>query len=102
MGDEYGYKKTFKSYDVDQLIESFNRDVGNKGWVRARGFFLVALREAFLATGLDCSCFITESGMSMRYKIRRDGARIVRVDGSNAKPEINVILVNPDTSGPAT
>jgi hypothetical protein len=96
MEDEYGYKKRFKDYDADQLIEAFNRDVGNPGWVRARGFFLVALRKALLATGLDCSGFIDEEGMSMQYKIKQDGKRIVPIGCSlNAKPKNSLILVNP-------
>ena len=45
----------FSGYRVEQLIEYFNSDCGSRGWVSARGRFLVALRSAFLATGLDCS-----------------------------------------------
>ncbi len=96
MKDEYGYKKWFKGRDVGQLIKAFNGDVGHNGWVRTRGFFLVALREALLATGLDCSGFIDKEGMSMQYRIKRDGGRIVPVGRSgNAKPKNSMILVNP-------
>jgi hypothetical protein len=83
MEDEYGYKKMFKSYSIARLIAAFNGDAGHNGWVRARGFFLEALREAFLATGLDCSGFIDEEGMSMQRKVKRDGKRIIPVHGFN-------------------
>ncbi len=96
MRDEYGYKKQFRSYDVDQLIRAFNGDVGNPGWVRARGFFLVALRGALLATGLDCSGFIDEEGMSVRCKIKREDARIIPAGCSkSAKLKNNMTLVEP-------
>lgn len=97
MNDEYGYREMFKSYGVDELIVALNKQVGSRGWVRRRGFYLVALREAFLATGLDCSDFITEGGMSIYYQVKRDGGRIVQVDRpEGAKLEVNVILATPD------
>ncbi len=74
--DEYGFEKRFKSYDVEELITTFNADVGNPGWVRARGVFHNPLRKAFLATGLDCSSFITDRGISLCH-IMRSGDRIV-------------------------
>jgi hypothetical protein len=77
--DEYGYRARFRDAAVEELIAAFNHDVGNPGWVRARMHFLGALREAFLATGLDCSSFVDAGSMSLRRRIRHEGDRIVLV-----------------------
>jgi len=79
--DSYGYKKRLKDYDAGQLVESFNGEVGKPGWVSARGHYLEALRQALLATGLDCSDFISKNEMSIKYHVKRDGNRIVQVKG---------------------
>ena len=77
------YREYFRDMTVDELIEAFNRDVGNPGWVRARSEFLTALREALLATGLDCSSFINERGTSLAERVVKDGASIVPVSRHN-------------------
>jgi hypothetical protein len=49
--------------------------------VRARGFFLHALRDALLATGLDCSAFISDQGVSLHSRVERRGDTVVPVQG---------------------
>ncbi|MFA5168262.1 MAG: hypothetical protein WC530_07015 [Candidatus Omnitrophota bacterium] len=75
--DDYGFREKLKHYDAQQLIARFNQEVGNPGWAGARSHFLEALKSAFLATGLDCSDFIDQTGMSLKRPIRRDGDRII-------------------------
>ena len=41
---------------------------------------LIALREASLATGLDCSSFISDDGMSMNVAVRRRRRTIVPIE----------------------
>ncbi len=65
--------------EVDDLIYQFNGDVGHSGWVAARGRFLHRLREGFEATGLDCSDFICDGGMSCKYPVKRVGDKIVQI-----------------------
>ena len=77
--DRYGFRQRFRESTVDQLIDSFNRDVGVPGWVAARGFFLIALQDALLATDLDCSSFISRDGMSLASRVERRGKAIVPV-----------------------
>jgi hypothetical protein len=67
---------------VDDLIKAFNSEVGNTGWVRARGVFLTALHDSLLATGLDCSSFSSGGGMSLDEKVERQGDTIVPIRGS--------------------
>lgn len=82
--DEYGYQKTVKAYSVSQLVDAFNRESRNIAWVRARGFYLAALRNALLATGLDCSGFIDDQGMSLRSEIKVNGQSIVALEPGTA------------------
>ncbi len=58
--DEYGFRARFRTKSVNELIASFNSDVGCQAWVHARGVFLCALRDALLASDLDCSRFISD------------------------------------------
>ena len=67
---------------VDELIACFNGEVGKDGWVAARCRYLVALRLALLATGLDCSSFIDDGSMSLASRIERVGDALVVLDGT--------------------
>jgi hypothetical protein len=77
LDDEYGFRQRFRSSGPQGLILAFNGQVGNPGWVRARGAYLVALRDALVATGLECSSFVREDGMSLAGPVERRGDRIV-------------------------
>ena len=39
------YKERFSSMTDGQLMDAFNREVGNSGWTSSRGMYFVALRE---------------------------------------------------------
>ncbi len=80
--DEYGYRARFRTHSIDELIAAFNPEVGSRAWVHARGVCLVALRDALLATDLDCSSFISDKGMNMDRLIARQGDAIVPVGTS--------------------
>jgi hypothetical protein len=69
----------------EELIACFNREVRSPAWVSARANYLTALRDALLATGLDCSSFIADGGMSMSLarRVRREGDRVV-IDESDS------------------
>ncbi len=77
--DEYGYRARFRADSVNELIASFNSGVGCHAWGPARGVFLCALRDALLASDLDCSRFISDKGMNMDRFIERQGDAIVPV-----------------------
>ena len=79
QSDEYGFRGGFRNASVETLIADHNSGICCRGWVSARGHYLAALREALLATGLDCSAFIDDDGMSMDVPVRQEGRRIVPV-----------------------
>ena len=64
---------------INALIESFNREIGNRGWCSARATYLAKLYDAFLASGLDCSDFIDKGSMNMSRKIHRQGNRLFTI-----------------------
>ncbi len=66
---ENEYVERFANSSIEELISSFNGDQPSKGWVGARGRFLAALRQAFLDSGVDCSNFISDNGMSLAHQI---------------------------------
>ncbi|MDO5105456.1 hypothetical protein [Capnocytophaga sp.] len=70
------YKRKFSQQTIDELIEAFNREVGNNGWVSIRGAYLKALREELVVRDLDCSDFIYENSMSLRHKIYLEGNKL--------------------------
>ena len=72
------FRESFRNASPQALVDALNGQVGNPGWVTARGFYLAALREAFLVTGLDCSGFITGGGMRL-ITVRLDGDKVVPV-----------------------
>jgi len=81
IGVELGceYRQRLADYSIEDLVESFNREQPIKTFVRARGRYLTALREAFLNTGFDCSTFISESGMSLDFTVEISGQSVVQV-----------------------
>ena len=79
IGVELGceYRQRLENYSIDELVESYNREQPIQTWVSARGRYLIALREAFLNTGFDCSSFISETGMSLDFQVKIDGDKII-------------------------
>jgi hypothetical protein len=77
--DPYGFQERLREKSVDELIAAFNRGVGSTAWVSARAAHLVALRDALLATGLDCSGFISADSMVLDRRVERCGKSIVPI-----------------------
>jgi hypothetical protein len=73
------YKERLANKTIEELVDNFNSDQPSQGWVTARGYFLAALRQAFLDSEVDCSNFISEKGMSLQYQIRLEGNIIFQV-----------------------
>lgn len=59
-----------------ELIDRFNNDVGNPGWVRARGEFHLAMFEEFEKRGIDYSVIGNEISVSWAKWIRLIGNTI--------------------------
>ncbi len=56
------FNESFDSQTDEELVQSFNREVGNKGWTFARSVYLSCLREALFQRTIDISVVSNESG----------------------------------------
>jgi len=63
------YLEKFKKMDDKQLIESFNREVGNPGWTNFRANYLSALHQEFNNRGYDYSDIGGAGSLSIKNKI---------------------------------
>jgi hypothetical protein len=72
------YRARFRDASPQELVDALNSQVGNAGWVSSRASYLAALREALLASGLDCSSFMDDQAMR-HVLVRLEGDKIVRV-----------------------
>ena len=75
--DPYGYHESLKQCSLEQLVEAFNREVGNPGWVTARGFYLSALRQALVRASAECSVVVSPGSMSLAHRVRLEGQQLV-------------------------
>ena len=65
----------FSTYSDERVVECFNGDVGNRGWVAARGRFHHALINEFAERGIDFSCIKSGNSISVK-KVRLAGKRL--------------------------
>ncbi len=63
------YLEKFKKMDDKQLIDSFNREVGNPGWTNSRANYLSALHQEFNDRGYDYSDIGGVGSLSIKNKI---------------------------------
>ena len=71
----------YSAKTLNDCIIRFNDDVGNVGWVSARGSMLRALMEIFLESGLDCSDFIEKIHYGEKEYDRMSVSKIIRIEG---------------------
>jgi hypothetical protein len=76
------YQARFKAYTDQELIDAFNREVGNPGWVSARASYLAALHDEFKHRGFDFSAIGGQDSLSFRSKVRLMGQVIEPLDKS--------------------
>ena len=57
------------AWSVDSLVEAFNCQVGNRGWVSIRCVYNKALKETFMEKGVDISAIYDGSTTSFARKI---------------------------------
>ena len=80
MDDKKGFSARFRAMSDQELIEDFNREVGNDGWVSARAAFLAALHDEFNNREYDYAIIGCRQGLSFARKVRLEGKRIVLQD----------------------
>lgn len=72
---EARFRNQLSDKSREELIDLFNREVGNTGWVSARSIYLIELRRAIQKAGIDCSIVLNESGgfnLKRRVKLSSD------------------------------
>jgi hypothetical protein len=79
------YKERFRVMDDEQLIDAFNREVGNSGWTSSRAAYLAALHDEFHNRNYDCSDIDGDSGTSLKNKIKLIGKKLVIEEKSEAQ-----------------
>jgi hypothetical protein len=63
------FKQRFSTYSNQELVNAFNEEVGNPGWVGARGAYLSALHREFKIRNIDYSEIGDDEGLSLRHKV---------------------------------
>jgi hypothetical protein len=57
-----------------EIIQAFNKEVGNTGWVSARGSYLAAIRKEFERRSFDYSLIGNERSLSLVSSVKlKDG-----------------------------
>lgn len=73
------YTDTFTKMDDGKLIDAFNKEVVNTGWVSSRAEYLTALYQEFKNRNFDISEIETDRGFSLKEKIRLENSKVVIV-----------------------
>ncbi|WP_313360390.1 hypothetical protein [Empedobacter sp.] len=63
------FEKNLISLSDQEVINSFNKEVGNTGWVAARAHFLKALTNQFESREIDYSIIKNENTISLAKKV---------------------------------
>lgn len=72
--DYIKFARHFAGKQVEELVASFNREVGNNGWVGIRGFYDVALIDEFIRRGIDVSAVSDGRSISFARHVMYDKA----------------------------
>ena len=62
----------FVDKQIDELVTTFNREVGNNGWVGMRAYHDQALIDEFIRRGIDVTCVYDGHSLSFAHPITYD------------------------------
>ena len=71
------FRTKFIGLSNKDLIQAFNREVGNPGWTSARAAYLTALHQEFEDRGLDYSLIGNKTKLSFAKRVKLVGNKIV-------------------------
>ena len=74
------FAASFAASSLDSLIESFNSQVGNRGWSSARAAHNTALVGELSTRGIDLSTVSDGQSVSFAHHVKLYGNRIVAID----------------------
>ena len=70
------FKQSFKKMSVQELIDTFNNDLGKPGWVGAREAFYLALYDEFQNRGIDIS-EVRVRGKNVKNRMKLVGKKVI-------------------------
>ena len=75
------FAEKFITYSIEQLVELFNREVGNNGWSSMRAAQDCALMDEFRRRDIDVSAISNGDMISFNYPVMYDetGKRLLAV-----------------------
>jgi len=71
-GHENEFTVRFRTSTVQELIDSYNSQVGSNAWVSAKGRYLHALYHEFKRRQIDISLIDTGAGMRLDLRVALD------------------------------
>lgn len=71
------FQERFNAMSDDELIDAFNREVGNPGWTSSRVTYLSLLHEEFKKRHFDYSVIGSVGGLSLNKKVKLIDKEIV-------------------------
>ena len=74
------YAARFAAASLTSLVDSFNSQVGNRGWTSARACHDTALIEEFKRRGIDVSSVSHGDSISFAHHVQLTGNRLVIID----------------------
>ena len=74
------FTKSFRKKTDEELVSSFNREVGVKGWVSVRGAYLEAMTIVLVERGIDISSVHDGTSTKLDKKVLLKDNKLVRVD----------------------
>lgn len=78
QGQNYfeAYTDLLSSYSDNELISTFNKEVGNSGWGTARASFLAVIHAEFIQRGFDYSAIGDEKCLTFKNHITMENNTI--------------------------
>lgn len=79
---KYGFAAQLDLLTDEQLVDRFNREVGNQGWGNARGYFVQCLIQQFAKRQIDYSSISTDGAVrfSRPIELYQDPRRVDPTD----------------------
>jgi hypothetical protein len=72
----------FNKCSDEEIIKSFNGQVGNHGWGTARSGYLASLHQQFDQRNFDYSAIGSSVRLSFKYKVKLDGKKVIIIPKS--------------------
>ena len=74
------FAKRFAESTDEELIEFYNREVGQNGWVSTRATYLYCLHKEIESRDFDSSLIIRGNIMSLTQKIKLQEGKLIYID----------------------